>query len=144
MSVDRSEITDSLIELLRTGTRKSVGDAEIPGGGGFPYHVVHPIPGGGTWGAPLVDPDANADFVYQVDSVSKRRKEAEVAADTARRTILHRTSSGTFQVAMKDPTGWKIADRQYSGTPGGLIVTGNPPNRIFTISERFTFRVVAA
>lgn len=141
---DRQLITDAFLSMLSTGTGKTVGDHKAPTGQAFPYHVLHVIPGGGYWGAPLAAPDAQADFVYQIDSVSSQRKNCEWAADIARRTVLTRNPAGAFQVTLVPPTGWKVADRVPDGGPGGVTVEGVPPNEVFAVAERFVLRVVPA
>lgn len=145
MSVpDRQLVTDAFVAMLAAGTAKPVGDHKAPRDVPYPYSVVHCIPGGGYWGAPLAAPDAQADFVYQVDSVSKNRKNAEWMADTVRRSVLARSPAGAFQVTLTPPVGWKVADRVPSGGPGGVEVEGVHPNEVFTIAERFVLRVVPA
>ena len=141
---DRQFITNAVIALLVTGTGKAVGDPKAPLSTAPPYSVVFSIPGGGYWGAALVGPEADADFVYQVDAVGLRRSQAEWMADRVRRTILARPSSGSFQVTLVPPTGWAVADRVPDGGPGGVQVDGSPPHEVFSVAERFVLRVVPA
>lgn len=155
MSVpDRQLITTAFVAMLATGTGKLVGDHKAPDGRvtGEPYAVVYAIPGGGYWGPGLVAPDANGDFVYQVDSVSwsssnnlsgGSRKQAEWMGDRVRRTVLAR-SNGAFQVAFPAVVGWTVADREPSGSPGGVAIVGASPHEVFTVAERFTLRLTPA
>lgn len=145
MSVpDRQLITGALIAMLATSTSKQVGDHEAPPDPVVPYSVVHCIPGGDYWGAPLAAPDAQADFVYQVDSVGLKRSQVEWMADRVRRCLLARSSTGAFQVTITNPAGWRIADRRPSGGPGGVDPQGVRPNKVFAVAERFVLSVVPA
>jgi len=154
MSVpDRQLLTNELIAMLKTATTKLVGDHKAPAGvpafvkgqpAPPPYSVVFTIPGGGYWGPGLSAPDSNADFTYQVDSVGFSRSQAEWLADRVRRSILARTATGAFQVAIADPAGWRIADRAPDGGAGGVQVGGDAQYEVYSIAERFVLRVVAA
>ena len=158
MSVpDRQLVTDALKATLVAGTGKQVGDHKAPLDAVSPYCVLHVVAGGRFWGAPLIAPDAQADFVFQVDAVSgpvrdangqivtkATRKQAEWMADRVRRSVLARTSTGAFQVALTPPTGWIVADRAPDGGAGGVQVEGVPPNEVFSVAERFVLRVVPA
>ncbi len=150
MSVpDRRLLTSSVLTLIATGTARPTGDGKAPAidlalTASWPYAVVHVITGGGYWGSPLTRPDECADFVYQVDSVARRRDQAEWMADLVRRTVLARTSTGAFQVALANPAGWEVKDREADGGAGTVVAEGDPPNTVFSLSERFRFRVVPA
>ena len=146
---DRQLLTNSLLAMLTAGTGRPVGDHKAPPPPAppavyHPYSVLYSIPGGGFLGAALVAPDADADFVYQVDSVGVRRDQTEWLADRVRRSMLARTASGAFQVSLLSPAGLKIADRLPDGGAGGVQVDGTPPHEVFSIAERFVLRVVPA
>ncbi len=141
---DRQLVTSALLTMLAAGTGKPVGDHKAPLATAPPYSVLYSIPGGGFWGAALVGPDADADFVYQVDSVGLKRNQAEWLADRVRRSVLARSSSGAFQVTITPPAGLKVADRLPDGGPGGVQVAGVPPHEVFSVAERFVLRVVPA
>jgi hypothetical protein len=145
MSVpDRQRVTTNLLAMLASGTGKQVGDSRSPLNPVVPYLVVFPIAGGSYWGAPLVHPDENAEFVYQIDSVGAKRDQVEWLADRARRTMLARTPNGVFQVSFTDPAGWHVADRMPYGGAGSVQVEGRPPNEVYSIAERFVLSVVPA
>ena len=141
---DRQLVTTALLSMLAAGTGKPVGDHKAPLSTEPPYCVLYSIPGGGYWGAALVGPEADADFVYQVDSVGLKRNQTEWLADRVRRSMLARTSSGAFQVTINPPLGLKVADRVPDGGPGGVQVDGDPPHEVFSVAERFVLRVVPA
>lgn len=141
---DRQLLTTALLTMLVSGTGKPVGDHKAPLSTDPPYCVLYSIPGGGFWGAGLVAPDADADFVYQVDSVGLKRNQAEWLADRVRRSMLARSASGAFQVTLTPPTGLKVADRLPDSGPGGVQVSGIPPHEVFSVAERFVLRVVPA
>jgi hypothetical protein len=101
------------------------------------------IPGGGYDGPPLRDPNADAAFVYQVDSVGRTRSQAEWAADVARRTVLAR-NNGTFQVPFPDLEALVVINRDADTNPGGVTPQGEGINRVYTVSERFVLFVTPA
>lgn len=137
MSVDRRGVTDAFLALLRTGTSKPVGDHALPDHTpDQPFAVVYSLPGGGFDGPPLTNPEDSSEFVYQVTSVGVTRQQAEWMADAIRRTVLARSSSGAFQVAIVSPTGVAICGRMGEA-PGGVEEEGN----LFSVAERF--RLVA-
>lgn len=140
---DRQLLTSAFIAMLATGTGKQIGDHRAPPAPRvIPYGIVTSIPGGGFSGPGLFAPDADADFVYQVDSIGERRDQAEWLGDRVRRTILARTA-GAFQVAFPAVAGLLVADREVDAI-GGVDVAGDFPNEVFTVSDRYVLRVTPA
>lgn len=139
---DRQLFTTALASMLGTATGKAIGDHKAPTTrtAGEPYAIVYSIGGGGFWGAGLVSPDASGDLVYQVDAIGATRAQAEWMSDRVRRSLLARTN-GTFQVAFPAVAGWTVADREPDGGPGGVDITGAPPNEVFSVAERYVVRV---
>lgn len=143
--VDRRIVTEAILTMLRTSTGMPVGDSVLDEDDIVdqkPWGVLHPIDGGGyEGGAPYTAPDSDAQLVYQVDSVGRSRGQAEWMADLVRRTMLARSSSGSFQVASPSIAPFKIIDRAPDTAPGGVIPEGEPSARVYSISERFVIFV---
>jgi hypothetical protein len=147
-TVDRQPITDWFMRLLEAGTGRPVVRAdEVPSSPDYPFSVVHPIEGGSFSGSPLYAPDADADFVYQVDAVGVRQDSAEWLADTTRRTVLARHDH-RHQVNVELPQGYRIASREPYVGPGGPIAgessTDGKQASVVSWPERYLIRVVGA
>ena len=151
--IDRRLVTKALVGWIATATAKPCGDHRLPLDLPAPpappqkpasYAIVYAIEGGGYWGAPLVAPEASADFVYQVTSVGYSPEQVQWHADAVRRTFLARTATGAFQVAFPALTGLVVADRLPESGPGGIDIEGHHPDQTFTLPERFVLRLVAA
>lgn len=139
--IERRLVTAAFIELLVTGTGMPVGLTEAPTlVPKKPWGVVHPIDGGGFSGSPLYDPDSDAAFVYQVDSVGRSVDQAQWMDDLVRSTVLAR-SLGAFQVVFPAIDAAKVIDRRPDTSAGGIIPEGEKPNRIFTIPGRYSIHV---
>lgn len=107
----------------------------------YPYHVIYSISGGFLTGPGFGAAQADAEFVYQVDSVGRTRSQAEEAADRVRNWIVGRTAAGVFVVQAADPDGLQISDRIVDGTPGAPLQEGQPPNEVFTVSDSIGIHV---
>lgn len=138
---NRHPVTDTLLVLLRRGTGKQVGDMELPEDVEYPYAILYPIEGGGFDGPPLQSSESDALFTYQVTSAGLSRKQAEWMGDAVRRTVVARSANGDFQVAHDDPEGLRIAGRMVESGAGGVDAQGDPPNRVYSVVERFSIRV---
>lgn len=139
--ISRRLVTASFVQLLVTGTAMPIGLRKAPTlVDKKPWGIVHVIEGGGFSGAPLYDPDSDAAFVYQVDSVGRSEDQAQWMDDLVRSTVLAR-SLGAFQVAFPAVAAAKVIDRRPDTTAGGLITEGEKPNEIFTIPSRYSIHV---
>lgn len=139
------DLTSALIAMLQTATARPVGDGEVPQGFTIEqgYYIVYGIPNDGYFDG-LEAAGQDADVVYQVTSVGKRRDHADWLADRARLTILARTGP-TFQVAFVPPAGMKVIDRRPdSGLPGTPVSQGTPPNQRWQVAERFVLSVTSS
>jgi hypothetical protein len=143
----RNLVTNWLLALSRLNlpAGQTCGDsrAEVNTSGVlvYPYHVIYPIAGGQVTGPALGASQADAVFVYQVDSVGRTRDQAEKAADRIRNWIVGRTAAGVFVVQAADPDGLQISDRIVDGTPGAPLQEGQPPNEVFTVSDTIGIHV---
>lgn len=146
----RNLVTDFLLGLIRSQlvgplADLTCGDARAQQNAAgnllYPYHVVYSISGGLVSGPGLGAAQADAQFVYQVDSVGRTRSQAEKAADRVRNWIVGRTSAGVFVVQAPDPDGLQISDRIVDGTPGAPLQEGQPPNEVFTVSDTIGIHV---
>lgn len=146
----RNLVTDWLLALIRSrligplashtcgDARAEVNAAEVLV---YPYHVVYSISGGLLTGPSLGMAQADAQFLYQVDSVGRTRSQAEQAADRVRNWIVGRSTQGGFVVQAPDPEGLQISDRIVDGTPGAPLQEGQPPNEVFTVSDSIGIHV---
>lgn len=137
----KSPFVVALVTMLRTEMPVPFGDGEPPVDEPVPYGIVYSIEGGQFGGPPLIAPDADAQFVVQVNCVGERRDQAESMLDGVRGLILGRDASGAFNTAITAPTGWVIAGRWSDGGPAGVDYEGRPPSRLFTARERFVLAV---
>lgn len=142
--IDRADVTAWFLALVgSSGFPAALHRAPVdqPGDDDFPYTVVHPIPGGGYSGPPLTGPQADVDFVYQVDSVGNTSEQAERLATRNRRRVVGRDVNGAFIAAAAHPSGWKVRDRMLDGAPGGVAPSGTQPHEVYTVSERYVVSV---
>jgi hypothetical protein len=139
--IERRLVTAAFIQMLETATSVPVGLVEAPVvQPKKPWAVVHPIEGGGFSGSPFYEPDSDAAFVYQVDSVGRSAEQAQWMDDLVRSTVLAR-SSGAFQVSFPAIDAATVIDRRPDTSAGGVIPEGEKPNRLFTISSRYSIYV---
>jgi hypothetical protein len=141
-------VTDAFITFIQTGisapsTPRLVGDHEAPPGADLDigYAVVYTIDGGQFEGASLWAPESEAEVVFQVTSVGRKRNQAQWIADRARLTVLSRLAAGGFQVAFPDPAGMTVTGREPEGSTPGVIPEGVAPNRVYNIPERYRLHV---
>jgi hypothetical protein len=142
--IDRRPVTQSFVELLEEGTDMPIGLGEVPARlPKKPWGIVHVIDGGGFDGPALTDPDADAAFVYQVDSVGFTVDQVQWMDDLVRRTVLAR-HHGAFQVPFPEVEGVQVQDRRPDTAAGTAVPEGEPPNRVYTISGRYSIHVTPA
>lgn len=139
--IEVQKVTNAVLQLLRVAMNTdAVYDHVAPENRTYPYHVLYRIPGGDSYGPELVDPDVDRTFIYQVDSVGKRRDQAEWAADRVNSVILGRTN-GAFDNDLPLPNTIAECDRMSSDVPGGVEQEGVPPNAVYTAVQRFGIAV---
>jgi|GEM_PF-3066185 len=145
MTPDRSLVTEWLMDLLKADPAEyGVGDHKAPADAAHPYWVVWSIPGGSQSGPPLGAIQADASYVYQVDSVGLTRDQAEKLATRARRRVADRLETGAYATAAEHPAGMVVSDRIAEGSAGAPIPEGSYPNEVYTVSERFVISVSAS
>lgn len=144
---DRALVTKWVLDLLAAADGDFlVGDHGAPKVADvtYPYWTVYGIPGGGYSGPVLGAAQADASFVYQVDSVGLNRDQAERAASRARHLVVGRAAGGAYATAAEDPEGMVVSDRISDGAPGAPVPEGTFPNEVWTVSERFVISVTPA
>jgi hypothetical protein len=145
--LERNVLSDAVTRWLADNLDRPVGRGQAPPGQDgerpFPYAILYTIPGGSFSGGPLVEPDADASVVYQINCAALRVNQAEQLADAARAVMLERTSTG-FTIPSPEVPGWVIIDRAPDGAPGGTEYSGTPPKRVFTAAERYVLHVTPA
>lgn len=142
---DEGAVTDWLIATLELdASGAQVGDHGPPVSPRFPFWVVWHVPGGALYGPPLGAAIADADLVFQVDSVGKTRKQAQLLARRARALIAAPTVNGVLQPAAAQPSGLSIRGRMPEGPVGSPLPEGDRPNEVYTSSERFVISVTPA
>lgn len=149
MVPDRSLVTKWLIDLLKAdpvgygvGDHGAPEDVAFPAG--YPYWTVYSIPGGGYSGPPMGAHEADASYVYQVDSVGLTRDQAESMGSRAHNRVSGRGIGGAYAAAAEHPSGMVVSDRISEGSPGAPVPEGSYPNEVWTVSERFVISVTPA
>jgi len=143
-------VMDWAAKLIFTHTSNPVGDGQAPPAASdaedsdpYPYGVLHHITAT-RWGAFFANPDGNLDLTVQFDAVGRRVDQARYLSDRAREALLERDSEGTFtHDADAELNGWRVADRAHQSGPMPPSPEGQPPDRVFTIVERYIIRVVS-
>lgn len=138
-TIAQEDVFTAVISMLRAQQAFPVGDGEPPDDE-VPYYIVYPIEGGGYFGPPLTNPEADAAVVLQVNSVGRRRDQAQRLGTIARNLVLGRQASGAFQNAITGST-FVVAHRRPDGGPAGTDYSGRPPDRLFTARERYVLHV---
>lgn len=136
-------MTAWLLELLEADPNAyKVGDHAAPRGVvEYPYWTVWSVSGGSVGGPPLGAAQADATYVYQVDSVGKTRDQAEALGSRARARVSGRGADGSYVAPRESPAGMVVTDRVAHDTPGAATPTGAYPNEVWTYSERFAISV---
>lgn len=137
MSAPRQLVTIAVKNLLHRPNLKCYAGF-LPDVPVLPLSVLHSIPGGGYTGPPLVDPEADTAYEYQVDVVGSRLDQVEKGMDEQRALLLRRNLDGSFVYALEVVPGFAWVDRLPSDTPGGVDVVKEPSGTVFTASHRFT------
>jgi len=138
MPAPRQLVTLAFKELLGRHPSMKVYSGFIPDTPALPLAVLNSIDGGRYDGPPLVAPDADAWYVYQVDVVGSRMDQVEKGRDELRELVLGRDREGAFLHDLEVVPGFVWADRLPSDTPGGVDVEKAPSGTIFTASHRYT------
>jgi hypothetical protein len=143
--VQRFLITAWLLGLVdsRLPNGSKCGDHKSPAIAVHPYPVLYSIPGGTVSGPPLADAQADADLVYQLDSVGRTRDQAEELAGRMLNWVVGRARDGKFLVVTANPDGHIIHDRIAEGSIGAPLAEGTQPNEVYTVSQRFVISVTA-
>lgn len=136
------------MDLVFAATGAKLGDSEAPDGlndldDPYPYGVIHHIDSN-RWGAPLITTDRHLDLIIQIDAVGRRQDQARAFQDRVRSAIVGVDAEGRYA---HDPaasvTGFLIKQRSTESGPYPPVGEGERPDRVFTIAERYTIRVVA-
>lgn len=138
---DRRTVTAAFVSLA-AATGLPVGDHTAPVEvAGKPWAIVYSISGGGLLDSNLAALEEGMDLIYQVTSVGRRRDQAEWLADRTRGVVVGRTAAG-FSAPFPAIAGAKVADRQLWGGLGGVEPSGDSPNQVWSVAERFLLRLV--
>lgn len=116
--------SDAVLEALRQGLDRPVGDAQKPDGATAPYLVVYPG-GDPALDGSLADPHADADHTVQITGVGLDRAGAEDVRDLARALLLDRSTLS-------------IEDRTVISTE---LLTGQPVRRDDDVSPPLFYAV---
>lgn len=145
MTPDRAAVTKWLLDLLNADANAyPVGDHGAPRGDiTYPYWTVWGIPGGAVGGPALGASQADATYVYQIDSIGQTREQAEALGSRARGRVSGRGGTGAYVVPRANPVGMVVLDRVTDETPGAAISEGEHPNEVWTFSERIAISVSA-
>lgn len=136
MTSAHEPVTSALLAALQ-GSGFAVGDHEapVPTPDDRPYAILYAIPGGGTWGPPLVDHTESAQLVFQVNSIGQRRDQVQKLADRLRHLVLGRTGTGGYATALA-PAGLAVIDRDLDSHSGV-----EKSDEVWTSIERYRLTV---
>lgn len=138
MSAPRQLVTLAVRDLLAEHPSLKIYSGFVPDEPSFPLGVLHSIAGGGYFGPPLTDPEADVAYTYQVDVVGSRVDQVEKGRDELHVRMVGRNADGAFLHALKEVPGWTWVDRLTSGTPDGVSVVKAPSGTTCTASHRYT------
>lgn len=138
MTPPRQLVTLAVRELFDRHTGLSIFMGFIPENPRFPLGVLHSIDGGGYTGPPLVGPEDDAAYVYQLDIVGTRVDQVEKGADECRDLFLGRNSDGSYKQEPEAIPGYAWMGRLPADTPGGVSVVKAPQGTICTAIQRYT------
>lgn len=133
-------VTNAVLGMLQANLPFEVYDHRAPDDRVFPYAVLYRIPGGGSSGPALHDPDADVTVVYQVDGVGSRRDQAELAASMISDVMLG-YSNGAPKYVLGLPGTLRECGRMRNDTLGGVEPEGPSPNEVFTVPGRYEVSV---
>jgi len=129
--------TTALVAMLRAAVPAGIGlyDHRVPPTGvGTPYGLLlavdSPAPEGPAWS----DDEADVTLTFQLDSVGKRRDQAQWLRDRLRAAVIARTGpawTNTLTVA-----GWVSADRRTMSL-GPVDRQGSPRFELFVAQDRY-------
>jgi hypothetical protein len=157
LSPPLDEVTTALLTLLRgtgrpvfrsayagDGTGDGVNDAN-PISPPYWYAILYRILGGDADPLPSLDDDGRTTTVaYQVTVVSDRPDQVEKAARIVRDRVLGKAPSGGWAYPLTLPAGWVCARRAPDSVTPGIDPTGEAPNRVFSLPQRFLLTITAA
>jgi hypothetical protein len=138
---DATPLTEAVQAMLEHSTGCPCGVLVAPAAidPEMPYLVLHPLDP--TFHGPeYTAPEADAVFVYQVDSVGALGawQQTSMVAARARWALLARDAAGAFAVPLVAP-GLTVTDRRHD-SGGGL----SPGERLAQVSERFAIWVTTS
>lgn len=140
---DRAPLTRLLKELLSQETDRPVEVAAAPLDidGKLPpsYIVIEPTIGGGLYGPPLCNPNADANFPYIIKSCGLTGDSADILADKVREVILGVDEFGRFTFSMSYPL-HKVNQRGPVGPASRLDREGS----IFCVSDMYVISVTTS
>lgn len=137
-------VTDAVLALLES-TGLPVYDGvydgpQPPRSTDWPFAVFYPISGGGYDGPPLTGPDEQVTLAFQVEVSGLRRDQTQWMADRLQGLVHGRLPSGLFNTPLS-VAGYVVLDRAPYPVPPGIFPVGDPPNRVWNSSVRFTVTV---
>lgn len=159
---DRRPVTDAILRALRAHSETlpapfPIEEGDVPPGETIvdvdgtpepqpdvtknperPYLIVWSLPGGRVGGPPLVDPEADVTWTYQLTAVGDNLAQAEWCRDQAHRVMVGRNGDGSYRHGMiilnadETPAPIEICDRAWP-EPGGPT----PSNGTVAVSETY-------
>lgn len=114
------------------------GDKGEPKEPDFPYAIIYPLPGG-TFSGSLAQPEEDAMWVGQVNSVGTTPESARWLSGRVRRFFMQRADNG-FTNAIDPGDGWTINDRRVRS--GGGVEPGK--KALFSVAESYALSITAS
>jgi len=132
-------VTNALIALLKSQAGWSVHDhpyiVEKPT---YPYLAVFQLPGGRFSGPPLTAPDADAELLFQLDAIGRRRDQAQLQGDKACALLIGREADGSYTHDFGAVEGWKVTGRMPADTTPGGVETIQATPTLYRDTRRYT------
>lgn len=101
-----------------------------------PYSIIYLLPSPALTGPPLVDPDEDADLLFQVTYVGEDANGALWLADRGRAAMVGKDDAGAYLHALDAGDALKIERRKHEGSGGTDEVGGK-----VTFAERYSVSV---
>jgi hypothetical protein len=148
--IDRLPVTMALSALLASATPWPVGRGTKPNGAIPPYLLLYSVDAQ-TFGAPLADENEQAEYIYQVTSVSGPdpthpgstgiADQSELMGDKVRKAILGRDPATGLWLHKLTIPGVSVMCRELDVEAGG---TNDPTDGIMSYVQRFKLGLTPA
>ena len=132
--------TSGFVTMLRStvGGGVRIFDENAYGNISYPFVVVHDLGGPSPTGPPLLGDGADVAVTYQVDSVGRKRSEAQELDRRCRTRVVQSNDAGGFLYPIT-VAGWRCAERRTDSLLG-VNPEGKTPQDVFVARTRYVVR----